>query len=142
MKQEEQLMAKYGKDSGMKVPEDYFAGLQHNIMASLPPYQKAAKVASLSRWHRMKPYLYLAAMFCGIWLMMKVFHTATQPISMNLDNPPEALVEMLDGGWDYDVHYVPYMPEFDADDEDFIMSYDNIEDFEKDFGYTIKPEYN
>lgn len=142
MKQEEELISRYGKDPGMKVPEGYFAGLEQNILKSLPPYPKAAPSLALSRWNRVKPYVYLAAMFCGIWLMMKVFHTATQPLSMSLDNPPEALVELIDGGMDYDYQYLPYMSEFDTDDEDFIMSYDNIEDFEKDFGYTIKPEYN
>lgn len=144
MKPEEQLLSKYGKESGMRVPEGYFADLQKNIMDSLPEYKKAEPKLDVSRWQRVKPYVYLAAMFCGIWLMMKVFHTATQPMSLSLDNPPEALVEMVDGGLDYDVHYLPYMEDidFNSDDEELIMSYDNIEDFEKDFGYTLKPEYS
>lgn len=143
MKQEEQLISKYGRDSGLKVPEGYFSDLEQRIMSSLPPYQKSQPKVELSRWQRIRPYVYLAAMFCGIWLMMKVFHTATQPISLSLDNPPEALVDMIDGGLDYDVHYLPYiMEEFDADDEELIMSYDSIEDFEKDFGYTLQPEYS
>ena len=142
MKQEEQLISKYGKDSGMKVPEGYFSDLEKNIMQSLPPYKKAEKVVETSRWQRVKPYVYLAAMFCGIWLMMKVFHTATQPITLNLENPPEALVEMIDGGYDYDIHYIPYMPELDDEDDDWLMGYDNIEEYEKEFGYTLKPEYS
>ena len=144
MKPEQQLFSKYGKDSGLKVPEGYFADLQKNIMDSLPPYKKAEPQVEISRWQRVKPYVYLAAMFCGIWLMMKVFHSATQPISMSLDNPPQALVEMIDGGLDYDVHYLPYLDDmdFNSDDSELIMSYDNIEDFENDFGYTLKPEYS
>lgn len=134
MKQEEALINKYGKDSGLKVPEGYFPDLEANIMASLPPYKKAEKVMSLTGWQRVRPYVYLAAMFCGIWLMMKVFHTATQPMNMSLDNPPAALVEMIDGEMDYDMHYLPFsMMDFDNEDEDFIMSYDNIEDFKDDF---------
>lgn len=134
MKQEEEILNKYGKDSGMKVPDGYFADLEASIMKSLPPYPQKERKVELSRWQRVKPYVYLAAMFCGIWLMMKVFHTATQPMSLSLDNPPAALVEMIDGGMDYDVHYLPYyMEDFDDDDEELIMSYDNIEDFERDF---------
>ena len=135
MKQEEQLISKYGKDSGMKVPDGYFTELEQQIMSSLPPYQASPKKIDLSRWQRVKPYVYLAAMFCGIWLMMKVFHTATQPMSMNLDNPPAALVEMLDDGFDYDNLYRQYYSdyEYDMDDEELILSYDNIEDFERDF---------
>ena len=141
MKQEDQLLAKYGKESGMKVPEGYFSDLEKNILSSLPPYKKAEHKIELSRWHRVKPYVYLAAMFCGIWLMMKVFHTATQPISMSLDNPPQALVEMFDNDFDYSPQFIQYDSEYDLDDEELIMSYDNIEEFEKDFGYTFKPEY-
>lgn len=142
MKQEEQLIDKYGKDPGMRVPDGYFPDLEKRILADLPPYKKAEKTVVLSRWQRVKPYIYLAAMFAGIWLMMKVFHTATQPISLSLDNPPEALVEMIDGDVDLDLNnFATYDPEFDLDDEEFIMSYDNIEDFEKDFGYTLRPEY-
>lgn len=134
MKQEEQLITRYGKDSGMRVPEGYFPNLEKHIMESLPPYKKKERIVELSRWQRVKPYVYLAAMFCGIWLMMKVFHTATQPISLSLDNPPEALVEMIDGEIDFDmVHYLPSIENYDFEDEDVIMSYDNIEDFEKDF---------
>ena len=134
MKQEEQIHSKYGTDPGFKVPEGYFPDLEKHIMASLPSYPKKERVVETSRWLRVKPYVYLAAMFCGIWLMMKVFHTATQPISLSLDNPPAALVEMIDGGADYDIiHYMPYLDNYDLDEEDVIMSYDNIEDFEKDF---------
>ena len=141
MKQEDQLISKYGKESGMKVPEGYFPDLEKRIMASLPPYKQKQDIVEFSRWQRVKPYVYLAAMFCGIWLMMKVFHTATQPLSMSLDNPPSALVEMLEGEFDYDFRYM-YDENYDSEDEDFIMSYDNIQDFEKDFGYTLKPEYS
>ena len=134
MKQEEDLISKYGKNSGMRVPEGYFLDLEASIMQSLPPYKQPQHKVELSRWQKVKPYVYLAAMFCGIWLMMKVFHTATQPMSMSLDNPPEALVEMIDGGMDYDVHYLPFMmSEFNDEDEELIMSYDNIDDFERDF---------
>lgn len=138
MKQEQELIEKYGKDSGMRVPEGYFADLERNIMSSLPQYPKKKVPEILTRWQRVKPYVYLAAMFCGIWLMMKVFHTAMQPLSLSLDNPPEALVEMIDHGIDYDVNYMPYLYGEFEDDDDFIMSYDNIDDFEKDF-YDMQP---
>ena len=137
MKEEDKLISKYGKDSGMRVPEGYFADLEKNILQSLPPYPQKPAVTDLSRWHRVKPYVYLAAMFCGIWLMMKVFHTATQPLNMSLENPPAALVEMLDNGMDFDNHYLPYSSEWNSEDEDFILSYDNIDDFKHDFYSTL-----
>ena len=131
MKQEDSLIKKYGKDSGMKVPENYFPELEARIMESLPPYVAAPKAPELSRWQRMKPYVYLAAMFMGIWLMMKVFHTVSRPMSLSLDNPPEALVELIDKD-DYEDYAMLRYYDF-GDEEDVILSYDSIEDFEKAF---------
>lgn len=139
MKQEDALKEKYGQDSGMRVPEGYFATLQGQIMESLPPYEKARPMLERSRWQRMKPYVYLAAMFCGIWLMMKVFHGVTQPMYSTLDNPPAALVQLLDSE-DDDLRDSYYVSDYDMEEE-VIMSYDSIEEFEKDFGYSLLPEY-
>ena len=133
MKQEDYLKEKYGQDSGMRVPEGYFADLQQKVMESLPPYQSAPPKPQLSRWQRVKPYVYLAAMFCGIWLMMKVFHTVSDPMSLSLDNPPEALVHLIEQEPDY-YEYMDLTDENDIQLEDEVMgSYDSIEEFEKDF---------
>ena len=133
MKQEDSLLEKYGKDSGMKVPEGYLAELQANIMESLPPYVSQPVVPELSRWQRVKPYIYLAAMFCGIWLLMKVFHTVSDPLTLNLDNPPEAIVQLLEQEPDfYEYMAIPDDSDYDMEDE-ILASYDNFEDFEKDF---------
>lgn len=133
MKQEEDLINKYGKDSGMRVPEGYFAEVEKQILQKLPPYQKKKHEVVLSRWQRVKPYVYLAAMFCGIWLMMKVFHTVTQPMTLSLENPPEALVELIDNNSELDLLYLHSNYADEWDDDDFYQSYDNIEEFEADF---------
>lgn len=142
MKQEDYIKNKYGKDSGMNVPEGYFDSLQKQIMTSLPPYQEAPKRIDQSIWQRYKPYIYLAAMFCGIWLMMKVFHSVSQPmLPASLDNPPAALVQLLDDEPDFDWQF-PTTETSDYElEEEISMDYDSIEEFEKDFGYTLQPEY-
>ena len=132
MKQEDSILQKYGKDPGFKVPENYFPDLEESIMKKLPPYV-SQPAASLSTWQRIKPYLYLAAMFAGIWLMMKVFHTVTQPMSLSLDNPPDAIVQLLDhelltGDYTSVESFIDYDIE-----EEVIMDYDSFEDFQKDF---------
>ncbi|MCH5237618.1 MAG: hypothetical protein J1E95_07470 [Muribaculaceae bacterium] len=139
---EDFLHNKYGRDSGMKVPEGYFQTLQEQIMESLPEQIVERKSIEISRWQRYKPYVYLAAMFCGIWLMMKVFHSVSQPmLPTSLDNPPAALVQMIDEEGEGDIQ-ISYMDEPDYDlEEEIVMEYDSIEDFEKDFGYTLSPEY-
>ena len=136
MKQEESLKEKYGTDPGLRVPEGYFGDLQKKIMEELPPYQKEPAVPEMTRWQRLKPYVYLAAMFCGIWLMMQLFHTVSQPITMSVDNAPEALVQLLDGENDFDFDDYAVMSAYAPDyilEEEVLDSYDNMADFENDF---------
>lgn len=141
MKEENKLREKYGDSIRMKVPDGYFQELPRRIDSVLPPYPEVIKTRDRSRWENVRPYVYLAAMFCGIWLMMKVFHNVTNPGTLNLDNPPEALVELLDtDSWDNFVGY-DREPEFMLEEE-VSDNYDSIEDFENDFGYVLKPEYS
>lgn len=140
MKQEEQIKEKYGTDPGFRVPEGYFENLNKTILNSLPPYPEIERKVELSKWQRIKPYVYLAAMFAGIWLMMKVFHNVTSSDSYSLENPPAVLVQLWeDEGYD-SYNYFSSEPEFLLEEE-VSESYDNMEDFARDFGYEFKPEY-
>lgn len=65
--------------AGMDVPEGYFEDFAARMAASLPdraeaerPEQLSAAVKS-SFWRRVRPYVYMAAMFAGIWLMLQMF---------------------------------------------------------------------
>ena len=62
-----------GKDSGFKVPENYFADFNTKMMESLPKPNLTPQVKP-SLWVRVRPYVYMAAMFAGIWCMMRVFN--------------------------------------------------------------------
>lgn len=71
--------------SGMTVPEGFFEEFADRMAASLPeqPWEKAATdpdsddrseyILPRSWWQRVRPYVYMAAMFAGIWLMMNMF---------------------------------------------------------------------
>lgn len=133
MKQEDSIQQKYGKDSGMRVPDGYFTDLQSRIIDTLPPYESQPVAQDIRGWQRFKPYFYLAAMFAGIWLMMKVFHTVSQPMSLSLDNPPEAIVQLIDSEA-YTPEYLTmqYIDDYDIEEE-VVMSYDSFEEFERDF---------
>ena len=73
MKQEDSpILKKLGKEPGFEVPEHYFADFSKNLMDSLPEVKITEEVKP-SRWVRIRPYVYMAAMFAGIWCMMKVF---------------------------------------------------------------------
>lgn len=71
-KQESEILSRYGKDPGFKVPDNYFADFAGKMKEALSEKQPESNVTP-SLWHRVKPFVYMAAMFAGIWCMMKVF---------------------------------------------------------------------
>lgn len=136
------------KDNPFKVPNGYFEDFSAKVMARLPDYPVAQeKPLNLSVWKRIMPYVALAAMFAGIWCMMKIFHVVSQP-SYSLDNPPEAVVLAMNDPDTYDFYSGDFMADShsitlsDPEMEDEIQNmYSDMDDLEKDLGITLKPEY-
>lgn len=97
MKEEDKLKHRCGTDTGFRVPDGYFDHVFSEIDAKLPPHPGLQAPPALSRWQRLKPYVYLAAMFGGIWCTMKmvsmVSDTASEQVS--LDNPPELIAQAM-----------------------------------------------
>lgn len=72
MDKKSNILTKVGKDAGFKVPEGYFADFADKMAASLP--EKQIKIERKpTRWMRIRPYVYMAAMFAGVWCMMYMF---------------------------------------------------------------------
>ncbi|MDE6770403.1 MAG: hypothetical protein K2J78_11835, partial [Muribaculaceae bacterium] len=138
MRHEDQLKDKYGTDPGLRVPDGYFEELNLKIMESLPAYPEAPRTVDMSLWQKIKPYVYLAAMFAGIWMMMKVFHTVSTSESLNLDNPPAAIAQAMATATDEALPYFTTANDY-ALEEEMTQTYSSIEEFEADFGYDFKP---
>lgn len=65
------------RDDGMRTPEGYFADFARRMEAALPeqPWEKPeAAPARRTLWNVVRPYVYMAAMFAGIWCMMNIFN--------------------------------------------------------------------
>ena len=75
MKREDStLLTKYGKDSGFKVPENYFEDFNKRMTEMLPEVEITPVDVKPTMWQRVRPLVYLAAMFAGVWCMMSVFN--------------------------------------------------------------------
>lgn len=75
MKREDStLLTKYGKDSGFKVPENYFEDFNKRMTEMLPEVEITPVDVKPTMWRRVRPLVYLAAMFAGVWCMMSVFN--------------------------------------------------------------------
>ena len=73
MKEEDILLKKLGKEDSFKVPDGYFENLTSEVMNKLPEKEKVVfKEEPVSTWTRLKPLLYMAAMFVGAALIILV----------------------------------------------------------------------
>lgn len=143
MKEEDKLIARFGRKTPWAVPDGYFETVRIEIESKLPAYPAAPQPERMSVWQRVKPYVYLAAMFAGIWCMMKVLHNAGASGDLSLDNPPEHIAAYM-GDPDSDLTDMYSLPVSLSDGElidEVSDDYDSIEEFEKDFGYELEPEY-
>ena len=67
------LLDKIGNKNPFTTPEGYFEGLTEQIMAQLPERTAADSPKVISLWSHVKPWIYMAAMFCGIALMINLY---------------------------------------------------------------------
>ena len=71
-KEKADILSKIGKDAGFKVPDGYFDDFAERVAKDLPK-PTLTPIEPVTRWQRIRPFVYMAAMFVGIWLMMKIF---------------------------------------------------------------------
>lgn len=66
------------KTNGMTVPDGYFEDFARRMMECIPdePVRKP-EIIKPSLWQRVRPYVYMAAMFAGIYLMLNIFTLTT-----------------------------------------------------------------
>lgn len=88
------ILSRIDRRSGMTVPEGYFDDFARRMAASLPEqeWERAAgeSVAAPRRsvWQIVRPYVYLAAMFMGVWLMMNMFDHIRPSASLSVESSP------------------------------------------------------
>ncbi len=84
MKREDStILEKYGKDPGFKVPENYFEDFNKRMTEMLPDVEITPVDVKPTMWQRLKPLVYMAAMFAGVWCMMQVFTHFTDNSGIN-----------------------------------------------------------
>jgi hypothetical protein len=76
MKKKEDILDKIGGKTGYKVPDGYFEQLTTRITEQLPE-RELPQPEVITPWQKFSPYIYMAAMFAGIWLMIQAFVTPT-----------------------------------------------------------------
>lgn len=71
-KEETDLLKRCGTENPFTVPEGYFERFTEQLMEQLPE-REAQPAPKLTLWTRVKPWVYMAAMFCGLMLSVRMF---------------------------------------------------------------------
>ena len=88
MKNQSDILNRIDRKDGLTVPEGYFENFAAKMIESLPYRDEAEKPVAIIHapatfWSRVRPYVYLAAMFAGIWCMLKMFSLMVSPTDAN-----------------------------------------------------------
>lgn len=131
MKQENKLKEVAGSKAPFMVPENYFESFKENLIADLPQYPAKPVAPQLSFWQKCKPYVYLAAMFAGIWCMMQIFHHAGGLATSQKPQTEMAEIYVEPDSYDF---YIDESSGEDIELQDEVTDlYSSFDDFKRDF---------
>lgn len=86
------ILDKISRKDGLTVPPGFFDNFAKEMEAKLPPRAALETSAPPKRtlWHTVRPYVYMAAMFMGVWCMLSLFTKFTgTPDKFNIEANPE-----------------------------------------------------
>ncbi|MDE5687086.1 MAG: hypothetical protein K2I18_00485 [Paramuribaculum sp.] len=72
-KETNRILTQVDHNDGMTVPDGYFAQFAARMEELIPESITPPAPAVRTTWQKIRPYVYMAAMFAGIWCMMKMF---------------------------------------------------------------------
>ena len=72
MQRKDNILNKCGARRPFSVPDGYFDNLTENIMAALPDTSNNEVRVVVTLWMRIRPYLYAAAAFTGIFFLISL----------------------------------------------------------------------
>ena len=72
MEKDKDILKQVGRDTGMRVPDGYFEGFTSRMVSQLDNFE-VVEPEKPTVWQRVRPWLYMAAMFAGIALMVRLF---------------------------------------------------------------------
>lgn len=112
MKGEDYIREKVGKENPFKIPVNYFESVTPAIMQNLPEKELlGCSAESIGKWERMKPLVYMAAMFIGAALIIQVGQFLSQEESVKADEMSHAVFPIEQNGIEYDEEYIDYIIE-------------------------------
>ena len=80
MKEEDKILKKVGTENPFRVPDGYFESFTSEMMDRLPEKEKPViLLKEPTRWEKIRPWLYMSAMFIGAALIIRVASSDRTP---------------------------------------------------------------
>lgn len=100
MGKEENILRKVGTGNPFRVPDHYFEHFTQELMNKLPEKESIPTMPEITLWQRVKPWIYMTAMFCGIMLSVRIFVGEPKkeefpPIQIEAENLPDEDWEIM-----------------------------------------------
>lgn len=95
MKEDTELKNRIGKENPFKVPEGYFENIVPEIMKQLPEAEVQEEV-EVTMWERVKPWVYMVAMFCGLMFGLRVMMN-DRPVSTSINAGDVSMMDSVQG---------------------------------------------
>lgn len=80
------ILNQINRKAGFKVPENYFEDFVTKMESEFTQHEVIPE-AKPTTWNRIRPYIYMTAMFAGIWCMMWIFNDIVGVANKNTYNP-------------------------------------------------------
>lgn len=124
MEKNSDILSRIDRRTGMTTPDGYFADFADRMIASLPDRAPVAAAPRRSFWQSVRPYVYMAAMFAGIWCMLKMFTLmGGGTTDLSIDNYP-SVVTALNNDHFVNDYLAPAVDDYDLLDD--LSSQDDI----------------
>ncbi len=95
MKEDTELKNRLGNENPFKVPEGYFENIVPEIMKQLPEAE-VQKSGEISMWEKVKPWVYMVAMFCGLMFGLRVM-MMDKPLSRDTVSSNVSMTDTVQG---------------------------------------------
>lgn len=92
MKDDKNILDKVDRKSGMTTPDNYFADFAEKMIQSLPEKKEPIITQPVTTWQRIRPFVYLVAMFAGVWCMVKMVNLITSNPTSGFSQSTEQIV--------------------------------------------------
>ncbi|MDE6309367.1 MAG: hypothetical protein K2L93_08760 [Muribaculaceae bacterium] len=115
MAKQPDILTKIDRRTGMTVPDGYFDDFVKRMQAQLPELEAtaAARKPAGGIWYTIRPYVYMAAMFAGIWCMLHIFNImGSNDVDLSIESHP-AVAEALSNDTFVEEYILPSYSESD-----------------------------